>query len=373
MDALTSLRGLAAVLVVVYHFSGGFLPNLELGAYSDFVPKSYLWVDLFFVLSGFIITHAYGDKFAERVRWETARPFLFARMARIYPLHLFVLAAFALLELAKWGLEASGEAEFRAEPFEHAKHPGAIATNMMMLQAAGVEDGLTWNGPAWSVGAEWFAYLLFPFLILLVFRMGWIGRVLMLAAAGVGLALISDYGRNLDVTYDYGVLRCAFEFSLGVVLYLAYRSIPGTAALGRDAALAAVLAAILTVMHLGYRDILLVPLFGLLIVGLAAGGGMVERALSVRPLVWLGEISYSVYMSHIFVLELVDTGWEFFLDERFAKRWGDVESLGVLLLLLGVVILLSATLYRHVELPAREALKRSRFARRYVQPLPVTR
>src|SRR3546814_8137818 len=92
MHALTSLRGIAALLVVVYHFSGGFLPNLDPGRYSDFVPKGYLWVDLFFVLSGFIITHAYGDAFAERARWGSIRAFLFARMARIYPLHLFVLA-----------------------------------------------------------------------------------------------------------------------------------------------------------------------------------------------------------------------------------------------------------------------------------------
>src|SRR3546814_8342900 len=161
MHALTSLRGIAALLVVCYHFSGGFLPNLDPGRYSDFVPKGYLWVDLFFVLSGFIITHAYGDAFAERARWGSIRAFLFARMARIYPLHLFVLAAFMGLELVRWGLEVLGHARFHEAPFSDATHVGAIVTNVMMLLAGGVADSPTWNWHAWSIAAEWFAYLSF--------------------------------------------------------------------------------------------------------------------------------------------------------------------------------------------------------------------
>src|SRR3546814_17317566 len=125
MHALTSLRGIAALLVVVYHFSGGFLPNLDPGRYSDFVPKGYLWVDLFFVLSGFIITHAYGDAFAERARRGSIPAFLFAGMARIYPVHLFFLCSLQGLDPVRWGLAGLGQAWVPEGSFSAPTHLGA--------------------------------------------------------------------------------------------------------------------------------------------------------------------------------------------------------------------------------------------------------
>lgn len=71
IGSLTAFRGIAAITVVVYHFSGGFLPELRPGDYTAFFSRSYLWVDFFFLLSGFVLAHSYADKFRDGLRGGT--------------------------------------------------------------------------------------------------------------------------------------------------------------------------------------------------------------------------------------------------------------------------------------------------------------
>ena len=111
IHSLTALRGVAALLVVVYHFSGSFLPALDLTYHSGIISKFYLWVDFFFLLSGFILVHVYGDRFSAAKTWPTVREFIFARLARIYPLHLAVPMGFLALELVKLVLFHAGLVE----------------------------------------------------------------------------------------------------------------------------------------------------------------------------------------------------------------------------------------------------------------------
>src|SRR5690242_8734378 len=87
---LTPLRGFAALLVVIYHFEeiiGRFVNASD----SMFIRKSYLMVDLFFVMSGFIIFHVYNSNFKKSIDQHLFSKFLVARFARIYPLHFFML------------------------------------------------------------------------------------------------------------------------------------------------------------------------------------------------------------------------------------------------------------------------------------------
>jgi peptidoglycan/LPS O-acetylase OafA/YrhL len=99
LPALTPLRGVAALWVVLYHYTFQRLPSLNSEAYTHLVQKGYLAVDMFFLLSGFVLTHVYHDAFNVRDRrnyWK----FISARIARLYPLHLFVLLIFVATALA---------------------------------------------------------------------------------------------------------------------------------------------------------------------------------------------------------------------------------------------------------------------------------
>src|ERR1700722_663067 len=99
LPSLTSLRGVAALWVVLYHFSVQCLPNLDSTPYTSLIHKGYLAVDMFFLLSGLVMTHVYHRAFLSSVS-QNYRSFIVARIARIYPLHLLVLLLFVATAVA---------------------------------------------------------------------------------------------------------------------------------------------------------------------------------------------------------------------------------------------------------------------------------
>ena len=356
---LTTLRGVAAVMVVVYHSSGAFLPDLHLSRVSGLVGKSYLWVDLFFLLSGFVLMHVYGETFKTPLRKWQFRDFVLARAARIYPVHVFVLLAFLVLELAKLALWHFDLVNLPNPPFSvrDTRDLPSFMMNLLMLQGTGLMRQLTWNGPAWSVGAEWLAYLAFPILALAMCRLSWSGRLAIAMASFAGLLILAS-GGSLNVTYDYGTVRCLLEFTGGIVVYLVYQSGVAAKWLKTDASAIAALAVLLVLMQFDAPDPFFPPVFAAVVLTLACNHGAASRAFSWSPLLFLGTISYSIYMLHVLVLEVIDLAWSAIKGERFGVGLGAPTSLLALLVLLSVVIVLSNLLHCWVEVPARAALKR---------------
>lgn len=160
---LTPLRGIAALWVVVYHFGGQYLPALQPEQAGQLVGKGYLAVDLFFMLSGFVLTHVYHAEFA-RFDPGRYRDFLAARIARLYPLHVLVLFAFVTTAIAGRLFEFVQTGHFERLPLEGAHSMLALLANLVMLQ--GLDAGeLSWNYPSWSISVEFLAYLVFPLAI----------------------------------------------------------------------------------------------------------------------------------------------------------------------------------------------------------------
>ena len=99
ISSLTPLRGIAAILVVLYHFDVFLVvhqfPHLIDTKYSNIITNGYLWVDFFFILSGFVIFHVYGKKLSNRDR-TVVKKYLWARFSRLYPLHVFVMLLFII-------------------------------------------------------------------------------------------------------------------------------------------------------------------------------------------------------------------------------------------------------------------------------------
>jgi len=352
--ALTALRGIAALCVVLFHYSVGSFPNLHLTETTFFVGKSYLFVDLFFALSGFILMHVYGRSFVDGPSSATLGPFLLARLARLYPLHLAILGGFVLLELVKLTVDRSG-----LDAFGGSHTLGSLPGSLLLLNAAGIYDTITWNGPSWSISAEWIVGLAFPLLVPLIVRLRPAGLLLLYIATLAGFALLSAGPQHdLDLTSDWGVPRCFLGFIGGVVLYRVW----GDGAprwMATDTAALATAAAIIAAMHLNTRGVFVVPLFGLLILCLAQNTARVGRALGTRPMVFLGEISYAVYLAQILLLDSVHLGWRLVTGHEMQDAgFSALQSLGVIALMVAALLPLSILLHRRIEVPARGWLRR---------------
>jgi peptidoglycan/LPS O-acetylase OafA/YrhL len=354
LPGLTPLRGIAALWVVFYHFSNEYLPQLDTKDFSHIIPKGYLAVDLFFLLSGFVLAHVYGSglEFGRPCRFL---PFIRARLARVYPLHLFVLIVFVSLTLAVNGLQHPSEQLSEPIPLTGERSLIALVANLFMLQ--GVHAGaLSWNYPAWSISTEFMAYLAFPLLLPVVWRAGPRLRL------ALTLLLLGTLGGFSYATNDYfnqwdgapAVLRCLTEFLLGCVVYVTFGRKEG-GILASDWIAFATLGLLLLLLQSNGPDIATVLLFALLIGVAVANDGWFAQVLNARPLVWLGEISYSLYL----VQDLVKYATT---ESLAAAGLHQLQlSIPVSLALAGAMIAaclaVSTVTYRLVEEPARRYMK----------------
>src|SRR5690606_23543198 len=197
-----------------------YLPALQQPEQAgQLVGKGYLAVDLFFMLSGFVLTHVYH---AEFVRFDPGRyrDFLAARVARLYPLHLLVLFAFVATAVAGRLFEFIQTGHFEELPLEGAHSVLAILANLVMLQ--GLDAGeLSWNYPSWSISVEFFAYLLFPLAIGPIWRADRRRAILIGLALGAGVLAFAWFARGDFNQWDgpLALARCLPEFLLGSLLY----------------------------------------------------------------------------------------------------------------------------------------------------------
>ena len=297
IDTLTGIRGIAALWVVLYHLGDRIQAAWpDLFFTHKLIAGGYLGVDLFSLLSGFIIAHTYCDVFAKR-RPGTTKRFLWFRVARTIPLHVFVMLAFVAFVPANRGFEALGE--ILAD--------GTFWRQLFLLHGVGFEEQFAWNVPSWSLSSEWACYLVFPLAAPFMARVR-SGRVALVLVVGTLAALISALnavGRPaFDAYLDYGWLRVGGEFVVGCWLERVHRSgILRKWPLGWIA-LVVLLTAVLAVGFTGWRMLgpIYVSIFALLILALAQQQHPWRLLTGNRVIRGLGEISYSLYMVHWLVL-----------------------------------------------------------------------
>lgn len=361
LRGLTPLRGIAALWVVFYHFSNDYLTQLNTKDFSHIIPKGYLAVDLFFLLSGFVLAHVYGAGL-ECGRPCRFLPFIRARLARVYPLHVFVLIVFVSLTLAIGGLHHPSGEITEPIPLTGERSLTALVANLFMLQGVHA-GGLSWNYPAWSISTEFMAYLAFPLLLPMVWRAGprlrlGLAVVLLGALAGFSYAT-NDYFNQWDGAP--AVLRCLDEFLLGCVAYVSFGRKEG-GVLASDWIAFATLGLLLLLLQSNGPDIATVLLFALLIGATVANDGLFAQMLNARPLVWLGQISYSLYL----VQDLI----KYATTESLAaaglhhRQLSIPDSLALGAAMIVACLAVSTLTYRLVEEPARRLMKHGRRPRR---------
>lgn len=341
---LTALRFAAALWVAVYTF----WPNLAGAPQTTVVAKGYLGVELFFVLSGFILSHVYLQAAGEK-RFSY-RGFLWARIARVYPLHLATLIGVGGLAAAALIAGMSVDANVLSW--------SSLPANLLMLHAWGLAPVAGWNHPSWSISAEWFAYLCFPLFAFVFWRLRDkpVAAVVGTAAFLTVLYFVFEQTAGFpltEATIRWGALRIVPCFALGCALYLVYRKAGpqlSAPAAGAGAAIAFVL--MMGSAALGLWDGVTVLCAGALILALAALPNARAGWLASRPAVYLGEISYSVYM--------VCVPWNLLAVGLAAKLTGAADKqlqIFVWLAILALLPVVAAVSYHLVERPARQALR----------------
>ena len=348
----TGIRGIAALLVVAYHVQLGPFYKLPFETATALFRRSYLMVDLFFILSGFIISYVYTAERASKMPWDETKSFLMTRFARIYPLHVFSLLYLTLFTIGSNLLLAfAGRDYLRFEP----RAVGDWLAQMLLLNAW-IPHRFDWNIPSWSISAEAFAYLLFPLLVAAHVRSRRASEVAIFAFSLVFYCYVAATSGNLDIVVGLAPLRCLAGFALGMLLYF-HRSIVRDASDGllSSIQLGAVCWAVLA---LAFRvsDPIVIPAFALIVLATWPDRGIVASMLSRRVPQWLGDISYSVYLFHV---PIGATLW--FLWSHIEPRLGltpPVSRIIWLALIFSVVLGVSTLTYKYVELPARRALLR---------------
>ena len=369
--ALDSLRGLCAAIVVLFHLEvlgkiyTGHLHGLGL------VDHGFLFVDFFFVLSGFIIAHGYFRRIGH---WRDTVPFMIKRFGRVYPMHLLMLLCFLGLELTKLYSVRHGMAADRA-PFSGPYSLIGFAATLFLVQSLGFFHQDFWNTPSWSISVEFWTYLLFAvFALYFSRRRHWAGWAAALICLVCLLVVSFRSVHYIDATYDYAIFRCALGFFSGFLVYLAYdrflsRHRPGFLVLSVVEIAACVLAGAF-VARVGYQALsLAAPLiFSVCVAVFVWDDGVISRLLRLRPFQFLGKVSYTVYISHAFFIILAARAMNIFAQKHLfgivqlratpsqpvmfhtGSIW--VSDL-LVLLLVACAFAASALLFRFIEDPAR--------------------
>lgn len=290
-QALDSFRGLFALAVVIYH-AHALNSFTELRLFRN----AHHFVEFFFVLSGFVLSHSYLNRLNS---WQQFGQFAVARTFRLYPLHLFMLGLAIAIEVLKLvaerlGLSVGGPA------FSGPRAVGEILPNALLLQSwFSAFDPLSFNYPAWSISIEYYAYLLFALIVVLL---PGLARWAFVAVTGLALVALSANSTVLTHVALQG-LACFFAGAITYQMYHALRHIHLKPWLGNtlEGLVVAGIVATLSLMS-SPQDGLLSLLFCLAVLVFAFESGSLSTLLGKRLFTWLGTLSYSIYLTHASVL-----------------------------------------------------------------------
>jgi len=354
LPALTGIRTLLAINIVLFHFTPPYL-----GILRPMVENGFVFVNVFFLISGFVLTYNYADR-ADTLR---KRDFWRARFARLYPVYLLVLV------LSYWMLPV----EWNARP--HAEFWEGLFLSPLLLQGWSPSVATFWNTVAWTLSCEVSFYALFPWLI----RVRWPRKASLLVLLMLGLWVInmSPALLYLRMNPDHIIGPITRYSSTPWIRFLKFTPLPYAATFlagmtlarlqmvtlisERARARVAVIALAGLALFFAYgaprapylllHGGLLLPLFATLIFGLC-GTNRIASVFAWKPLLLIGESSYCLYLLHFNVYIMIHN---MRIPEMLhVERWDPWISYAML-------IGLSLAVYRYVENPVRRwILKRPR-------------
>ncbi len=356
------------MLVALFHFRAqSHIEDLAL------IRNAHLFVDFFFVLSGFVVTYAYIGRLGTGAEVGFM---VWRRFARLWPLHAFMLLAFIAFELGSELISLVTGATRSVELFDpnSANRLSAIPTNLLLIHSLAIHDTTTWNVPSWSISTEFWTYIVFAVSVRLAGQRS-VYMAVMFACFAASL-LIESTSRLSASQHDLGLFRCIYGFFVGYLAFTALNATPAWLArwIGTIAEILTAAGVLAFVACFGWSKMSFAApvVFGLAVWVFAHGNGLISRLLQWRPIALLGVWSYSIYMVHALVItcankivtvagiklgmpifDMVPTYGEINPVINFGGTW--VMDL-LVLAYVAVVIGLSATLWRFVEMPMQRWL-----------------
>lgn len=369
LTTLTPLRGIAALIVVVFHSNLQMISFMPINK-PHLITSGWLWVDFFFVLSGFILCYVYADNFKNSVNAVGYWKYIKARFARVYPLH-FVTMIWCLgcaLIIIRYG---KGFHPFYRDMFD----PLSAIPSLFLAQSLGLYITAPLNTPSWSLSTEWWMYMVFPLLVPVFHRLGTLGKAIALAAIASLFLFVKYYlgptnlpfpggSPSLDVVADFGIFRCMAGFLLGMFLFTLYQESAGYNFFRKSWVFALFFFGALTAMQFGVEDILVIAIFPFIILSAAYNTTAVKKILELPFLQRLGDWSFSIYMVHVPLIYLFwiyltlqrPDWWATFPPQEEAGN--PVTGLWLCLALVASTLMLASLTYSYVEVPARNYLNR---------------
>ena len=358
------LRGVAALLVVAYHFQFTTEQHLPFEIATPFFRRCYLMVDLFFLLSGFIISYVNDAQRRSGVSAREYRDFIARRLIRLYPLLLFSLVCYVAFRLLITALVHAAHGHMHVDwSLKSLEILGAQA----LLVYAWLPLPSGWNVPSWSISAELFAYLLFPFLVTLHAKWPRATLCLLGAIALIFYGAIATTTGVLDIITVIAPFRCVAGFSLGMLIYYSRNLVDRlpTILLGALQILAVAVASFILIRTV--NDVLIIPAFAILVATSWTDRGLIAGLFGLPLFVYLGDISYSVYLNHVLVKDAVTFVW------TRAVHLADPQLDRALQLAVctAAILAVSHMTFRWVEIPARHYLTQ-RLLRRRERPIEMS-
>lgn len=348
VPSLTSLRGVLALWVVGYHFWNDVVrlfPSARV--LSPLMGVGHMAVPAFFMLSGYVLAYNYGERFRQ-LSWRGVGRFLVLRLGRIYPVHFVALLAVAAMVVV------SDRVGFRLADAGYSTRDFLL--NLALVHTWVPHFQLNWNYPSWSISSEWFAYLLFPYAMAWPLRKLTLPRAIVLGSIALGASVGVVLAWKPWPFYE--LVLVVPTFFTGVAIHgIVGSSSPGMASRGLRFLPESLMIVLILACFLpgdeAVTAILLVG-FAILIFALARLKDTCHSIWSIWPAVYLGEVSYSLYMTHTLAQKVV---YKLLPAARFEDS-GTATQIGVLVAYGLLVAFGCLASYYLVELPSRRLMKR---------------
>jgi peptidoglycan/LPS O-acetylase OafA/YrhL len=353
---LDSFRGLSAIFVILFHMH-------YIGSFAElpFFKNSYLFVEFFFTLSGFVLAHGYYFK-----KNLFFKDFLIKRTFRLFPLHIAVLSAFIIFEFLKLFAYNHG-VNFNSEPFTGSRSVDDLLPNLFLLQSWLPNiTTLSWNRPSWSISIEYYTYIIF--FITLLMQKYYLSLVWLFIALISYTWIYSDIMKGEDIVRG---LSCFFSGSLTYIFYQKYKYI-----FSLNKILFSVLefGLLLAVVYLlsadfKYQSIYISIVFNIVILIFAFERGHLSFFFKNKIFIYIGKLSYSMYMVHTFVLllflsfillieKIFKLELLFMVDEtRYFNFGSTLYNNTIIMILLLCIIVISRYTYNYIELKGQKVGK----------------
>ncbi len=357
--SLTGIRGAAALWVVMHHMYTyvAVLLSVPWLLSSSFLANGWRGVDLFFILSGFILMRTHGNDFAE-MRWPAARRFFLSRFVRVYPVNAAALLAIVVIIAFLPGFISYERSYYVGSAVDrvHNLSSASFVQDLLLMQNWTFVKLGAWNGPAWSLSAEIPGYLAFPVLAFYTLKQASVRNCCLLASASLAVLTLISFAVHHAYTNssgNFGIVRMAFCFTSGILLQRA------TDLLGPGCERPASLVSIASVLFIALSSVvprlsvLDVFAFAALIASLSYNAGPIDRFLRSHVMLWLGKVSFSLYLTQLSLENL-------FLYLAYGRlRLQSIEvKASALVLLCGLFLAVAYLCFRFVERPMHRLARR---------------